>query len=80
MSYNIDSGQGLIFQSYILHTCETEVHMIVYVVTDFHGNVWGVFTKETKALAKQEELRREMGVGVKVSKMEVNRNGTQDKS
>lgn len=52
--------------------------MIVYVVTDMHGNCWGVFTKDTRALAKQEELRRELGVGVRVIKMEVNKGGTSD--
>ena len=54
--------------------------MTVYVVTDRHGNVWGVYTKDTRALARQEELRREYGVGYKVTKMEVNNNVTFDEA
>ena len=80
MSYTIESGQGFVHITYKLHTCENEVHMIVYVVTDFSGNVWGVYTKDTKALARQEELAREYGQGYFITETEVNRNRTQEPS
>ena len=78
MRYNIKYELGLVRRDYILHTCENEVAMIVYVVTDYSGNVLGVYTKEHKALARKEELQRDVGVGFKVSTVEVNRNGTSD--
>ena len=76
--YNIKYELGYVRREYILHTCENEVAMIVYVVTDFNGNVWGVYTKDTKALARKEEPQREYGAGYKVSEVEVNRNCTSE--
>jgi len=78
MAYNIEYELGHLRREYILHTCENEVAMIVYVVTDYSGNVLGVYTKENKALARREELQRDVGVGFKVSTVEVNKNGTSD--
>lgn len=51
----------------------------VYVVTDFTGWVWGVYTKDTKAMARKEQLTREFGQGYTISKVELN-SGTQDES
>ena len=55
--------------------------MLVYVVTEMHV-VLGVYTKERRALALQEELARE-GINTHVSVLQLNEehdSGTQDES
>lgn len=83
MSYTIESREGFIENTYKLHTCESEVVMIVYVV-QYHcgpqlGIVHGVYSTERKAKAAKEELSRN-GDTFLITEHKVNENGTSDKS
>lgn len=54
--------------------------MRVWVVIDsIFAIVHGVYTTERRALAKREELSRDMPTGIRIQTMELN-SGTQDES
>lgn len=75
MCYRITSSIG--FVTHEFHTCESEVKMIVYVVTTVHGHVLGAYTTLKKAQARQELHRRSDAAPTTIYEVEVNEDGTQ---